>query len=238
MQHWLVIMDMMGQTLVVIGMQTVISIRKKCFCFVFLAIPFLIFGCSSSNSGKQSAYEIRDQLKAEINIDATKSTSLQNQPSTNSNDNQKKAVNAKGANVVNAGDTINYMGFSLQIEDIQLGDTIYDVSNIMSKDEADEYCKWLLSGESTWIVQQDGTFNVRDEQLAFVKCKIKNNNNSLTRIHMVPTFMELKMVNGAMYRLLLFHTQENMSRIMIRDMELPSNRIMHLSRGKILRPFL
>jgi len=176
---------------VIIGIQTVISIKKKkwiCY-FVFLTIPFFISGCSSSDSGKQSAYEIRDQLNAGINVEATKSTSLQTQPSANNN--QKKAVNAKGANIVNAGDTINYLGFSLQIEGVQLGNTIYDVSNIMSKDEADEYCKWVLSGEANGKIQQDGTFKGHD-QLAFIKCRIKNNNNSLTRINMMPDFYGVK----------------------------------------------
>jgi len=180
------------------GIQTLIHIKRKkwFFCYVFLTIPFFISGCSSSDSGKQLAYEIRDQLNADINVDATKAASLQNQPSANSDGTQKKAVNAKGANIVNARETINIYGFSLQVEDFQFGNTIYDVCNIMSKDKADEYCKWVLNGGTNWPLLPDGTFksgtDKSNDQLAFIKCRIKNNNDSATRLDMGPDFYGVK----------------------------------------------
>lgn len=151
-----------------------------CASIVYLAFT----GCN--NQSVEDAYSIRDSQTLAVmetysgtdvvndgNIcdDSTKKTYAQND--------KVYTVNAPNAVFLNADDVMTSNFFDMKIIDVQLGETVYDLYNITSREEADAAIEWDKNvGPTSGLGRQfddDGSPNLPKRQLYFVKCQITNN---------------------------------------------------------------
>jgi len=166
---------------------------KRIISFTLLIlIVSLVAGCS--DTGKQAARDIVEEHATDRYEGSTKATKVVDETQAQVFDitNFKSKVDAKGAETVDTKAQIQYNGFTFQIEDLKLGDTIYGVNSMMSQDEANSYCQWLLSGEGNSTAKSDGTFGTKNTQLVFLKCRFKNNSTSSVTLRMAPTVYGLQ----------------------------------------------
>jgi hypothetical protein len=179
-----------------IGMQTVTFTKIKYVVNVVVVVSlavtvaFAVVGCS--DKGKQAARNIVEEHTTDFYANVTKGTKASTESSSTGSDSGgfgsdfKYTVDINGAKIVDTKEQIQYNGLSFQIEDLNYGDTIYDVNKVLSQTEADEFCKYLLDGNGTIKVEPDGTCDTKGVQLLFIKCKIKNNSTNEYRCNMAP----------------------------------------------------
>jgi len=167
---------------------------KRIISFTLLIlIATLVAGCS--DTGRQAARDIVEEHATDRYEGATKATkaATETKVATAAQDygfgtpNFKFTVDINGADIVDTKKQIQYGGFTFQIEDLKLGNTIYDVNTIMTQEEADTYCQYLLNRTTDSTVKSDGTFGDQDTQMVFMKCKIKNNAAYSVNCRMGPT---------------------------------------------------
>jgi len=178
------------------GLKTVISINiKRIISFtLILFIVTLVVGCSET--GKLAARDIVEEHATDRYEGATKAVAETTVAAATQaggfGPNFKFTVDINGADIVDTRKQIQYGGFTFQIEDLKLGNTIYDVNTIMTQEEADTYCQYLLNRTTDSTVKSDGTFGDKDTQMVFMKCKIKNNSAYSVNCKMAPNVCGLQ----------------------------------------------
>ena len=172
---------------------------KRIISFTLLIlIATLVAGCS--DTGRQAARDIVEEHATDRYEGATKATkaATETKVATAAQDygfgtpNFKFTVDINGADIVDTKKQIQYGGFTFQIEDLKLGNTIYDVNTIMTQEEADTYCQYLLNRTTDFTVKSDGTFGDKDTQMVFMKCNIKNNSAYSANCKMAPNVCGLQ----------------------------------------------
>lgn len=150
---------------------------KKRIAAVFVAGMFSInlIGCNSQNV--QDAYNIRDSYSLIISDDGKRSQDTTKK--TYEDDGKAATISAPDAIFLDADDVMSSNHYNMQILDVQIGDTIYDLYNITDKTEADAAIEWDKTiGPSSGLGRKfddDGRLRSGEkEQLYFVKCKITN----------------------------------------------------------------
>lgn len=148
---------------------------------------FLLSGCTAG--GREEASRIQE----EFNTQGMAETKKAQEEASNPRESMEFDIDMSEIKLVDAKDEVSYNGFTLQVTGIERGETIYDVRSLMSEEDARAYCEGIASGEFLygWTLQPDGTFKTGakdDGYLYFIRCRIKNNNDTTVWFHMTTIF--------------------------------------------------